>query len=120
MKNKNRIRRGLYALFAIGVYLAGNFWVHDKIYTTQGYLVIPIIQASMDANWHVTIEDDRKQLIDFTLSPSELEPIIYSQKDYRPEQGRSEVKVTYQKNLWNKVIDPRIHVVHPGWIRRPK
>lgn len=117
---KKKLRRALYALFAFLVYLGGHFWVHEKVHTVQGYLVIPITQPSFETNWSVSIEDDRKQLTDFSLSPSEIEPLIESQKDFGPQQGRSEVKVTYQKNLWNRVVDPKIHVIHPGWIRRPK
>lgn len=117
---KKKLRRALYGLFALMVYVAGYFWVPEKIYTVQGYLVIPVIQLTMSQDWEVIVESENKVLMDFTLPSSELEPIIASQKDYVPEQGRSEVKVTYQKNIWNKIVDPRIHVVHPGWIRRPK
>lgn len=117
---KKKLRRALYLIFAIIVYVAGHFWTHAKIYSTQGFLVIPIIQASEGSDWNVTIESENKGLLDFSLSGSELENIIASQKDYLPAQGRSEVKVTYQKNFWNRIVNPRIHVIHPGWIRRPK
>ncbi len=117
---KTKIRWALYLLFFSSLFFLGKFWVHEKVYSVSGYLVVPIVDIIPGDEWPVSIEDDQKNLFGFSLPYGELSPVIESQKDYPREFGLSEVKVTYQKNFWNQTVHPRIHVVRPGWIRRPK
>ena len=97
------------------IYSAGFYWVPERSHTVDGYLVVPMINRNS-----VSVENEKETLVFFVYPDEKLSPIIESQDDWKEGHPRTEVTVTYRKNLWGHVRTPEMKVTKQGWIRRPK